>query len=768
MHDVYASPEFEQNYTYTGTDLGSTWNPEGVFFRLWAPTAREVTVRIYESGTLAEEEPLVQLPMTPDIRGTWVARLDGDWNGRYYTFLAQFSDHRCEACDPYARAVGVNGSRAMILDLAATEPDGWETDRGPHRGMPLTDAVIYEAHIRDLSMDPASGITQKGTYLGFCETGTSLPSGIPTGLVHIRNLGVTHVQLQPVFDFGSVDEADSDRSGYNWGYDPVNFNVPEGSYSSDPFHGQVRVREFREMVKKIHDSGLSIIMDVVYNHVYKAEQFCFNKLVPGYFSRPDSDGSCCGNDTASERPMVRKFIVDSILMWVRDFHIDGFRFDLAGLIDCDTIRAVQKEVGRYFPGIVFYGEGWSMDTKLTKPGLHLASQESAGDLPDFAFFNDSFRDLLRGSVFDSQEQGFLAGWMPKKEPLITSFMGVTSWACSPSQSVNYISCHDNHTLWDRLKLALPSAPDNEIARRCRLGGAFTMLSQGVPFLLAGEEMLRSKPIRPGHYESNSYRSGDELNSIKWSDLNKSEVLRTRNFYTGLIALRRSRECFRMHEREEVMARIRPLNFENSDILAFRIRSPRERVLVLFHLGKDVCSFPLPEGCWQCLVDGERAGTAALSEHQDAIELAPLSACVLVQEKEKPLVPVVAALVTRKDKILLCQRPEHKARGGLWELPGGKVEPGETPAQALIRECREELGMSVEPVATAAIVEHAYSDIRIQLTVLRCRADGQVPVLMEHKALRWVEDSAVLHYDLCPADRIVFEILSSGKAEVPGQ
>ena len=766
MHDVYASPEFEQNYTYTGTDLGSTWSPEGVFFRLWAPTALEVTVRIYESGTPAEEEPLLQLPMTPDICGTWVARLEGDWNGSYYTYLAQFSDRSFEACDPYARAVGVNGYRAMILDLAATEPDGWETDRGPHRGMPLTDAVIYEAHIRDLSMDPASGITQKGTYLGFCKTGTSLPSGIPTGLDHIRNLGVTHVQLQPVFDFGSVDEANSDRSGYNWGYDPMNFNVPEGSYASDPFHGQVRVREFRKMIKKIHDSGLSVVMDVVYNHVYKAEHFCFNMLVPGYFSRPDSDGSCCGNDTASERPMVRKFIVDSVLMWVREYHIDGFRFDLAGLIDCDTIRAVQKEVARHYPGIVYYGEGWCMDTKLTKPGLPLANQENAGRLPAFAFFNDSFRDLLRGSVFDSRDLGFLAGRMVKKEPYITSFMGVTSWACSPSQSINYISCHDNHTLWDRLKLALPSVPDSEIAKRCRMGGAFTMLSQGIPFLLAGEEMLRSKPLSPGHYESNSYRSGDTLNSMKWSDLDKSEVLCTRDYYTGLIALRRSRECFRMAGREDVMARVRPLITESSNILAFRIRSPRERVLVIFHLGKESCTFPLPDGSWQCLVDGERAGTAVLSEHRDTLTLAPLSAWVLIQEKEKPLVPVVAALITQGDKVLLCQRPDHKARGGAWELPGGKVEPGETPAQALIRECREELRMTVDPVATAAIVEHTYPDIRIQLTVLRCMADGQVPVLMEHQAFRWVGTDDILRYALCPADRKVFEMLSSGEEKFP--
>lgn len=757
MMENYSSPEFEAAYTYTGTDLGTSWSPEAVFFRLWAPTAISVDVRIYSSGADSDTDLVLERSMTPDAQGTWVLRLPGNWNGYYYTYHVRHINSETEACDPYATAVGVNGKRAMILDLSSTEPYNWETDIGPHRGLPLTDAVIYEAHIRDHSMEPASGIREKGKYAGLTQRGTTLMSGIPTGLDHILGLGITHIQLQPVFDFGSVDESQPSSCQYNWGYDPVNFNVPEGSYSSDPMHGEVRIREFRQMVKDLHDSGLNVVMDVVYNHVYKANEFCFNKIVPGYFSRNESDGSGCGNDTASERLMVRKYIVDSVLNWVENYHIDGFRFDLAGLIDIETIRTVITTVNNHYPGIVFYGEGWNMDTVTNRQEVLLTNQDNARMIPEFSFFNDTFRDMLRGSVFSTKELGFLTGDSGTKDVLCSCFMGVPPWACSPAQSLNYISCHDNHTLWDRLKLALPKASDSEIARRCRLGGAFTLLSQGVPFLLAGEELLRSKPLEDGEYESNSYRSNDSVNSVKWSTLDTAEGIATRDYYRGLIALRKSRNCFRMQDRETVLSRVRPIPCSDKNILAFRLRSETERTIVVFNSGLNSAEFSLPDGTWNILVNGEKSGTDTIDIARDSIMVDPISAYVLVQPTESRVIDVVAARIWKGEKFLLCQRPESKARGLLWELPGGKTEPGETHSQALIRECREELGLDIDICGVFAQTEHAYPDITIRLTAFDCKADGQSPILSEHNAFAWISPPQIIGFDLCPADQKLFSL-----------
>ena len=323
MHEFYSSPVFEERFTYTGTDLGAVWSREKTCFRLWAPTADSIFINLYKTGNPENPDLLEVIPMEKDVQGTWTAEKEGDLNGIYYTYLVNINGSLAEACDPYARTTGINGHRAMILDLHATDPTGWETDIDPHAGNSITDAVIYELHIRDLSIHGSSGIIHKGKFLGLTETGTAV-KGIPTGLDHIKALGITHIHLLPVYDFGSVNEESTTQ--FNWGYDPVNFNVPEGSYSTNPYRGEVRVREMKQMVKGLHDAGLSVIMDVVYNHVYNHETFCFNRIVPGYFIRSDengnrSNGSCCGNDTASERSMVRKYIVDSVKYWADEYHI---------------------------------------------------------------------------------------------------------------------------------------------------------------------------------------------------------------------------------------------------------------------------------------------------------------------------------------------------------------------------------------------------------------------------------------------------------------
>ena len=624
MQEQYDSPLFEQAYTYSGADLGALWSREETRLRLWAPTAEDVRVRLYRSGNPWEDDLLEELPMERSTQGTWCLTLPGNRNGVYYTYLTDGQ----EACDPYARTTGVNGRRAMILELPSTNPPGWESDADPHSGSPITDAVIYELHLRDLSMGRCSHIRNKGKFLGLTETGTALPDGTPTGLDHIKALGVTHVQLLPVFDYGSVDESRQDIPQYNWGYDPMNYNVPEGSYATDPYRGEVRVHEMKQMVKALHDNGLSVVMDVVYNHVYWAEDFCFNRIVPGYFSRPDSNGSACGNDTASERSMVRKYIVDSLCYWAEEYHIDGFRFDLVGLIDTETIRQAMAAVHASHPNVLFYGEGWSMDTRTTRPGVSLATQANSGRLPGFGFFNDSIRDLLRGSVFYPQELGYVTGALPQGDALRSCFMGVTPWACQPGQSINYVSCHDNHTLFDRLALALPGASRQELIRRSNLAAAFCILSQGVPFFQAGEEMLRSKPKGHGKFDGNSYRSPDRVNALRWEHLKEAETRQTLAYYRGLIAFRKAHPCLRLQRREDIFAAVTPIPCDNPHTLAFRLRESGKRLLVIFHADTEDAFFPLPEGRWQLCIDSDRAGTTSLGTFSGSIRIPALSAMVL--------------------------------------------------------------------------------------------------------------------------------------------
>lgn len=527
MPSIYSTDAFEQEYTYTGTDLGATWSSEKTDFRVWAPTAEAVKVNLYESGTEGTNDLIEQLEMTKDVNGTWIASKDGDLNGTYYTYEVTINGEKNEACDPYARTTGVNGKRAMVIDLASTNPEGWENDTNPHAGEGYTDAVIYELHVRDLSSDASSGITNVGKFLGLIETGTTNEAGVSTGLDHIKDLGITHLHLLPSYDYGSVDETQLDKAQFNWGYDPVNYNVPEGSYSTDPYNGEVRVAEMKQMVQGLHNNGISVVMDVVYNHVYNASEFCFNQIVPGYFSRIDEDGkyssgSGCGNDTASERAMVKKYIVESVKYWADEYHIDGFRFDLVGLIDTETMNEVVAEVHKDHPDVIFYGEGWTLDTSLTKEGYTLSTQVNSKETPDFAYFNDNLRDGLKGNVFDTNKLGFVSGAKGLEDTIIQSFLGSAEWCSSPSQTINYASCHDNLTLFDRIVKSTDKLSREEHIRMNNLSAAIYMNAQGIPFMQAGEEMLRTKPKENGGFDENSYASSDEVNSLKWDTLNEEE------------------------------------------------------------------------------------------------------------------------------------------------------------------------------------------------------------------------------------------------------
>ena len=638
---IYSSEAFEAEYTYDGDDLGATWTAENTTFRLWAPTADSVKVNLYTSGTAGTDDLIEQLEMTADVSGTWVAEKEGDLNGVYYTYLVNVDGAENEACDPYARTTGVNGQRAMVIDLDSTDPEGWENDVDPHYDDAITDAIIYELHVRDLSSDSSSGIQNVGKFLGLTETGTTNSQGVPTGLDHIKNLGVTHIHLLPSYDYASVDETDPDAA-FNWGYDPVNYNVPEGSYSTDPYNGEVRVAEMKQMIKTLHDNGISVILDVVYNHVFDAESFCFNQIVPGYFSRITgsgvySNGSMCGNDTASERSMVRKYIVDSVKYWADEYHMDGFRFDLAGLIDTQTINEVIEEVHKTHPNVIFYGEGWTMGTYPTKENVTMTTQANSQEVPEFAFFSDTVRDSLRGSNSNASKTGYVAGAGGYSSAVRDAFLGKATWCKSPAQTVNYASCHDGYTLFDRITLSTPDASEADRIRMNNLAAAIYMTSQGVPFIHAGEEMLRSKPLEEGGFEHNSYKSSDALNSLKWDDLNSETYQDVYSYYKGLIAFRKAHPALRMTSAEEVAEKITTIGGVDFNVVALHIAAgangEENEIVAIFNPRAEATVVTLPEGEWTICVNGENAGTEALGTAQGEVSVDAISAMMLVKARE---------------------------------------------------------------------------------------------------------------------------------------
>ena len=642
MPDIFSTNAFEAEFTYEGNDLGATWTPEKTAFRVWAPTATAVKVNLYTTGHPEANDMFDQVEMTADVNGTWVAEVEGDLNGVYYTYQVDVDGKTNIACDPYARTTGVNGKRAMVIDLSSTNPEGWENDSDPHAGKNITDVVIYELHVRDLSMDENSGIENKGKFLGLIETGTVNPDGIPTGLDHIKNLGITHIHLLPSYDYGSVDESKLDQPQFNWGYDPVNYNVPEGSYSTDPYHGEVRVAEFKQMVKGLHDNGISVIMDVVYNHVYSGTDFCFNRIVPLYFSRVSdsgsfSNGSGCGNDTASERSMVRKYIVDSVKYWADEYHIDGFRFDLVGLIDTETINAVIEEVHKTHPNVIFYGEGWTMSTKVTKDGYTMTTQANSKETPEFAFFSDTLRDALKGGVFNTSEKGFVSGEGAYAGNISKCFLGAPGWCANPTQAVNYASCHDNHTLFDRIVMVTSDATREEQIRMNNLAAAVVLTSQGIPFLHAGEEMLRSKPLEDGKFDHNSYNNTDAVNNLKWADMSKAEYQEVYAYYQGLIAFRKAHPALRMTTSAEISQYISKVEDLESGILGFHIAAgangEEQDLFLVFNPKKAETTVTLPAGEWTAYIQGGKAGLEPLATLSGTVTVEPISTLVLVKSGE---------------------------------------------------------------------------------------------------------------------------------------
>ncbi|MBP5185156.1 MAG: type I pullulanase [Lachnospiraceae bacterium] len=648
MPNIYSTEKFESEFTYTGSDLGATWTKEKTTFRVWSPVAEKMKVNLYKSGTEGTNDLIESIDMKADANGTWVAEKSGDQNGVYYTYTVTIDDVDTETIDPYARTAGVNGKRGMIIDLSSTNPSGWDADKNPNAGKKYTDAVIYETHIRDLTVGKDANISKPGTFLGVAELGTKTSGGIATGLSHVIELGATHLHILPMYDFGSVDET---KGGYNWGYDPVNYNIPEGSYSTDPYNGAVRVGELKQMVKALHDNGISVVMDVVYNHVYSAGDFSVNKLVPGYFSRITesgsySNGSGCGNDTATERSMVRKFVVDSVNYWADEYHIDGFRFDLVGLIDVDTINEIVETVHKKHPDVIFYGEGWSLTTNVTKENVALATQPNSQLTPGFAYFNDTFRDAVKGGVFNASETGFVSGASGKEFTISRSFLGRCSWCKTPVQSVNYAACHDNNTLFDRLTLSAKGASFEELASMNKLSAAITLTSEGIPFLMSGEEMLRTKKNADGSLNENSYNAGDSVNALDYSTLSDAAYKNVNDYYKGLIAFRKAHADLRQTDPAVVDQTVKRVDGTGDGVVAMQI-SGEEQIFVIFNANKETVETELPEGRWNICVNGEKAGTETIKTVSGKVKVAGISAMVLVQgngssQGSFPVIPVVAA------------------------------------------------------------------------------------------------------------------------------
>ena len=559
---LFDSDAFNEQYAYDGDDLGAVIQGDRTVFRLWAPTASAVTLNLFQEGNGGDA--FETLPMTLGEKGVWIAEA-ACGHGTYYTYTVTTALGAQEAVDPYAKAVGVNGDRGMVVDLRSTDPEGFRDTRYDSGLTSYSDAVIWEVHVRDFSIRLSSS-AWPGKYLAFTETGLVNEAGQPVGVDYLKQLGITHVHLQPVYDYATVDES-SDEPQFNWGYDPKNYNAPEGSYSTDPYHGEVRIREFKQMVQALHENGIGVVMDVVYNHTYSLDS-CLNRVVPYYYYRFNTDGSAangsgCGNETASERAMCRKYIVDSVRYWAEEYRLDGFRFDLMALHDLETMQAVEEAVHAVNPKALIYGEGWTGGTSPLRDPFK-ASQANiqaitpTGDaIGGIAVFNDAIRDGLKGSVFDPKDTGYATGNASKfnAEKVIFGITGgvrgnAVSWGVRDAMVVNYVSSHDNHTLWDKL-LASTDVPDETRMAMNRLCAATVFLSRGTPFFLAGEETMRSK-----QGDANSYASSDEVNHLDWECLTPdSSQTRMAEFYRKLIALRRA--CAFLREGEVPVCEVKP-------------------------------------------------------------------------------------------------------------------------------------------------------------------------------------------------------------------
>ncbi|MDR0636704.1 MAG: type I pullulanase [Treponema sp.] len=650
------------SFYYNGADLGVSYAAAQSVFKLWAPTATTVSVALYDDagvynaeGKVTNHETTNLSAMTKDAAtGVWSATVTGNLDGKYYLYRVEFADGTVNyAADPYAKAVSANGQRMAIVNLAATNPAAWQPAARPAFSGNMQDAVLYELHVRDFSIDDDSGMTNKGKFLAFTETATKNSAGAASGVDHLKALGITHVHLLPSFDFASLNELNADDPSspnpkFNWGYDPRNYNVPEGFYSTNPRDPTSRIREFKAMVQALHNAGIRVVMDVVYNHTFETGGAPFDAAVPQYYYRLTdtgdyANGSGCGNEVASEHPMVRKFIVESCLYWAQEYGVDGFRFDLMGLIDVPTMEQITSELrSKVDPSIIIYGEPWQAGGSPLEQQLQTTKgkQKNKG----FAVFNDNIRTAIKGDS-DGAGKGFATGQAGAEDRIVYGVMGsVNDFTARASESINYVTAHDNLNLWDKIAKSLgasdlknnpyslidPSKPlfDNAAVKSVLLVNGIIFTAQGIPFFQAGDEFLRSK-----FGDHNSYASPDAINRIRWE--NASLYSAVTDYYAGLIALRRAHPAFRMDTKADIERHLEVLEQKNC-VVSFVLKDNAngdawKTIFVAYNANSELVTLTLPEnGAWSQVVDAFNAGTSRLNSVEGTVTLPGLSMAVLYQ------------------------------------------------------------------------------------------------------------------------------------------
>ncbi|NWQ43061.1 type I pullulanase [Bacillus sp. EB106-08-02-XG196] len=625
---VIRTESFDERFFYDGNDLGVSFMENQTQFKLWSPTAAQVKLKLRKPNSTFSEI----IKMRREEKGVWSVLVHSDLELFQYTFLVQVNQEWRESVDPYAVAVTANGELGVVVKLEKTRR---QKPFLPPFENPV-DAIIYETHIRDFTIHPDSGVKHKGLYLGAGELNTKGKDGEPTGLSYVKDLGITHIEFLPFNDFAGVDETEPNKD-YNWGYNPLHFNVPEGSYSSNPLDPYARIIELKQLIDNIHSQGIRVIMDVVYNHVYIRETSSFEKVVPGYYFRHNelgfpSNGTGVGNDIASERKMVRKFILDSIRFWMEEYHIDGFRFDLMGILDIDTMKEVRKTCDSIQEKTLIIGEGWNLNTPLAMDKKAIIRNQSK--LPDIAQFNDKFRDTIKGNTFYLYDKGYVLGnehYYVEAKEVITGSVGIdkegSGLLSNPSQSVNYVECHDNHTLWDKLLSCLPDMDELLHIKYHRLATGLIILSQGIPFLHSGQEFFRTK-----RGDGNSYKSPDHINRLDW---NRKQLYSDNvNYIKGLIQIRKQFPCFRLKTGDAIRNYIQNLPLP-IPLIGYSIQNENHdirEVLLLINPTRSKQSIQIPDGKWSVLVDDEKV---------------EISSKQLVLGKEMVLEPVCLTILAKK-------------------------------------------------------------------------------------------------------------------------
>lgn len=627
-HKLYRSKFFSERYHYDG-DLGINYTRNYCEFRLWSPVATNVRLCLYKKNTPDEFEYMEKIPME-ETNGLWYLKVDKNLKNMYYTYEVTVFGKTNEVVDPYAYAAGINGLRGFITDLKEAHPLHWEEDVSPTYVKNYTDAIIYETSIRDFTIYPHSEIINKGKFLGLIESLGNKKITNPIGLDYLVTLGITHLQLMPFFDFSheSVDES-YPHDKYNWGYDPQNYNIPEGCYSTNPQIPYVRIIELKKAIMTLHKHNIYVNMDVVYNHVFKYENSNLQKIFPDYYFRFDEegkicDGSGCGNDIASENSMARKFIVDSVLFWAKEYHIDGFRFDLMGLLDLETINLIKEKLKDLNRFIMVYGEGWNLETNL--PEVNKAIIQNSSKMPDIGFFNDFFRDNVKGSVFSSADKGFINGKPNLEDEIKTCILGSNHLFLSPTQSINYVCCHDNLTLFDKLICTNKKDPESVRIDMLKLAFITIFTSQGIPFLQSGSEFCRSKDCI-----ENSYSSPDYINWIDWD--RKLTYINVVNYVKSLIEFRKAHPAFRFTNSEDFKKHIEFIEKLPENVVAFILKDhanndPFKDIMVIINANRKPEIFNLPAGKWNLVGDKNLVGNTIIKTYEHSFNLSELSSYVL--------------------------------------------------------------------------------------------------------------------------------------------